>query len=69
MRVSPVAVLRGIGTSYVNIFRNTPLTLLMVLSVLGLSLHPRAAAQRGLCAERLLVGRGDALALPRRVRL
>lgn len=37
LRVSPVAVLRGIGTSYVNIFRNTPLTLLMFFSVLGLS--------------------------------
>ncbi len=37
LRVSPVAVLRGIGTSYVNIFRNTPLTLLMLFSVLGIS--------------------------------
>ena len=37
MRVSPVAVMRFIGTSYVNIFRNTPLTLLMVMSVLGIT--------------------------------
>lgn len=37
LRVSPVAVLRGIGTSYVNTFRNVPLTLLMVFSILGLS--------------------------------
>ncbi len=37
MRVSPVAVLRLMGTWYVTIFRNTPLTLLMVLSVLGLT--------------------------------
>jgi glutamate transport system permease protein len=37
LRVSPVAVLRLIGTSYVNIVRNTPLTLLMAFSVLGLS--------------------------------
>ena len=37
LRVSPVRVLRFIGTSYVNIIRNTPLTLLMVMSVLGLS--------------------------------
>ncbi len=37
MRVSPVAVFRLIGTSYVNIFRNTPLTLLMFFSVLGMS--------------------------------
>lgn len=36
-RVSPVAVLRLIGTGYVNIIRNTPLTLLMVFSILGLS--------------------------------
>jgi glutamate transport system permease protein len=35
LRVSPVAVLRAVGTSYVNIFRNTPLTLLMVFSILG----------------------------------
>ena len=37
LRVSPVAVLRGLGTTYVNTLRNTPLTLLMVASVLGLS--------------------------------
>ena len=37
LRVSPVAVLRGIGTSYVNTFRNLPLTLLMVFSILGMS--------------------------------
>jgi glutamate transport system permease protein len=37
LRVSPVAVLRFLGTSYVNVFRNTPLTLLVVFSVLGLS--------------------------------
>ncbi|PRY63748.1 amino acid ABC transporter membrane protein 1 (PAAT family) [Knoellia remsis] len=37
MRVSPVAVMRFIGSAYVNIFRNTPLTLLMVLSVLGVT--------------------------------
>jgi glutamate transport system permease protein len=37
LRVSPVRVLRLLGTSYVNVFRNTPLTLLMVFSILGLS--------------------------------
>ncbi|WP_270887726.1 amino acid ABC transporter permease [Pedococcus sp. 5OH_020] len=37
MRVSPVSVLRLLGTWYVNIFRNTPLTLLMVFSVLGMT--------------------------------
>lgn len=36
-RVSPVSALRLIGTGYVNIFRNTPLTLLMVFSILGLT--------------------------------
>jgi len=37
LRVSPVPVLRLIGTAYVNTFRNTPLTLLMVFSILGLT--------------------------------
>lgn len=49
LRVSPVAVLRGLGTAYVTVFRNTPLTVLMVMSILGLmilglSLSPDAAA-------------------------
>ena len=38
LRVSPVRVLRLLGTSYVNIIRNTPLTLLMAFSILGLSI-------------------------------
>lgn len=37
MRVSPVSVLRLLGTWYVNIFRNTPLTLLVVFSILGMT--------------------------------
>lgn len=37
LRVSPVTILRFIGTAYVNIIRNTPLTLLMISSVLGIS--------------------------------
>jgi glutamate transport system permease protein len=37
MRLSPVRVLRLLGTWYVNVFRNTPLTLLMVFSILGLT--------------------------------
>jgi glutamate transport system permease protein len=37
LRVSPVGILRVMGTSYVNLVRNTPLTLLMVLSILGFS--------------------------------
>ena len=37
LRLSPVRFLQWIGTWYVNTFRNTPLTLLMVFSILGLS--------------------------------
>jgi glutamate transport system permease protein len=37
MRVSPVPILRGVGTSFVNIFRNTPLTLIVFFSLFGLS--------------------------------
>ena len=36
MRVSPVPVLRTIGTGYVNIFRNTPLTLILYFCWFGL---------------------------------
>lgn len=35
LRLSPVGVLRGVGAAYVTIFRNTPLTLLMVFAILG----------------------------------
>lgn len=35
MRVSPVPIARGIGTLYVNIIRNTPLTLVFFFFVLG----------------------------------
>lgn len=38
MRVSPIRMLNRLGAIYVNLVRNTPLTLLMVLSILGLSL-------------------------------
>ena len=37
MRVSPVPVMRAFGTAYVNIFRNTPLTVIIVFTSLGLS--------------------------------
>lgn len=37
MRVGPIPVLRGVGTFYVNTFRNTPLTLVLVFFGLGLS--------------------------------
>jgi glutamate transport system permease protein len=36
MRVSPVPVLRGFGTAWVNIFRNTPLTLVIFFCYFGL---------------------------------
>jgi len=36
MRVSPVPVLRGVGTLWVNTFRNTPLTLIIFFSYFGL---------------------------------
>ena len=39
MRVSPVRVLQVMGTAYVNIVRNTPLTLVIVFCNLGLSLQ------------------------------
>lgn len=35
MRVSPIKVLRALGTFYVNVARNTPLTLILVFCVLG----------------------------------
>ena len=37
MRVSPVPIMRGFGTAYVNIFRNTPLTVIILFTSLGLS--------------------------------
>ncbi|MFI1236987.1 amino acid ABC transporter permease [Nocardia sp. XZ_19_231] len=36
MRVSPIPVARGIGAAYVAVFRNTPLTLILVFTSLGL---------------------------------
>ena len=36
MRVSPVPVLRAAGAVYVNLFRNTPLTLIFVFCFFGL---------------------------------
>jgi glutamate transport system permease protein len=36
MRVSPVPLMRGFGTSYVNLVRNTPLTVVIVFTSLGL---------------------------------
>jgi glutamate transport system permease protein len=42
MRVSPISVLRGVATTYVNFFRNTPLLVLLILVVFGL---PRLGLQ------------------------
>ena len=36
MRVSPVRILQFLGTSYVNVFRNTPLTLIVAFCNIGL---------------------------------
>lgn len=36
MRISPIASLQWIGASYVNIFRNTPLTVIVAFGVLAL---------------------------------
>lgn len=36
MRVSPVPPLRGLGTAYVNVFRNTPLLLVLLTVAFGL---------------------------------
>ncbi|WP_354638497.1 amino acid ABC transporter permease [Kitasatospora camelliae] len=36
MRVSPVPLMRGFGTCYVNVFRNIPLTVIIVFTSLGL---------------------------------
>lgn len=36
MRVSPVPVLRGAGTAYITVFRNTPLMIVFVIFVAGL---------------------------------
>ncbi|RPF22087.1 ABC transporter permease subunit [Myceligenerans xiligouense] len=36
MRISPIASLRFVGTAYVNILRNTPLTIIMTFMILAL---------------------------------
>src|SRR5690349_3700546 len=38
MRVSPVAVLRRLGAFYVNVVRNTPLTLIIFFSLAGVGI-------------------------------
>ncbi|MDO4665499.1 MAG: amino acid ABC transporter permease [Actinomycetaceae bacterium] len=50
-RVSPVHILRAVGTCYVEFFRNIPLLTLMVLVVFGL---PDAGVRLGLFASAVL---------------
>ena len=58
MRVSPVTVLQKLGAFYVNVARNTPLTLILVFCVLGafyilqISLAPASAQLPRSCARR-----------------
>ncbi len=58
-----------IGTRYVNIFRNTPLTLLIVVQHPRADLHPRASASPTTSPQQLHLGRHHAVRLPRRLRL
>jgi glutamate transport system permease protein len=37
MRVSPVPLMRGFGTAYINLVRNTPLTLIILFTSVGLA--------------------------------
>mgnify|MGYP000857658814 CR=1 FL=1 len=50
MRVSPIPVARAVGTAYVTVFRNTPLTLIVLLCSIGLyqNLGLTLAAEAGL---------------------
>src|SRR4051794_36952645 len=52
MRVSPVPVLRGIGTAYVETLQNLPLLVLLVLAVFGL---PEIGIQAGLLVTAMVV--------------
>jgi glutamate transport system permease protein len=47
MRVSPVPVLRGFGTGWVNIFRNTPLTLIIFFCYFGLFVNLGVTVDKG----------------------
>ncbi|WP_049565384.1 amino acid ABC transporter permease [Nonomuraea sp. SBT364] len=52
LRVSPVRVLRAIGTAYVEAFQNLPLLVLLVLAVFGL---PEIGIQAGLLPTAIVV--------------
>ena len=73
MRVAPVPIMRGFGTVYVNIFRNTPLTLIIVFCLVravrpcGINLAPESPTFIVDNNFRLAVARPDRL--HRRLRL
>jgi glutamate transport system permease protein len=53
MRVSPIRPLRAFGTSYVNVFRNTPLVVLFIIAVYALpelGIFPRSFFWRAVVA-------------------
>jgi glutamate transport system permease protein len=52
LRVSPVRVLRALGTAYVETFQNLPLLVLLVLAVFGL---PEIGIQAGLLETAIVV--------------
>lgn len=56
MRVSPVPVMRAVGTLYVNLVRNTPLTLLFFFFVLGYpKIFPKGTWGSGLSFVQLAI--------------
>jgi glutamate transport system permease protein len=55
-RVSPVPVLRGFGTGWVNIFRNTPLTLVIFFCYFGLYVNFGVAPSRDLILNNFWLG-------------
>ena len=72
LRVSPVGVLRCFGTAYVNIIRNTPLTLIMFFCSFGLSARSSGSGRPGVPdldrRQQLPLGVVGARGLPRVVR-
>ncbi len=56
MRVSPVPIMRAVGTLYVNLVRNTPLTLLFFFFVLGYpKIFPKGTWGSGLSYTQLAI--------------
>jgi glutamate transport system permease protein len=56
MRVSPVPVLRGFGTAWVNVFRNTPLTLIIFFCFFGLHVNLGVTFSDDLMQENFWLG-------------